>query len=156
MAEALTPERLAYVAGVVDARAHIEVTNRHGRPQPRLSVTTRRRPLLDHLAALTGTNVSVDDRGYERRGCGEHCAEPHVHVVRQSAKWRVDCGRATVVLYNVLPLLVSQVDDARRALLAGLDAWPPARGNTGAQMAALGWPIPDAPADMRDPVAGRE
>lgn len=140
----LSVEVLAFLGGVIDARGHVEVSMRHDRPQPRLAVTTRRRPLLDHLCTLTGTKLTDDAREYARRPCGEHCRETHSHVARQSAKWRVDSARATVVLWAVRPFIVGQVDEVGRALSAGLAAWPAARGNTGAQMAALGWPLPPA------------
>lgn len=133
---------LAYVAGVIDARAHIETTNRHGKPQPRLSVTTRRLALLEHLATLTGTNVSHDNRGYEKRGCGEHCGTAHIHVARQSAKWRVDCLRATIVLFNVQPYIVAQTVEVAEALRVGLESYPAARGDTAKKMARLGWELP--------------
>lgn len=133
---------IPYVAGVIDCRGHVEISLRHDKPQPRVSVTTRRIDVLLHLAAITGTKVSEDTRGYERRPCGEHCDGRHQHVVRQSAKWRVDSARATVVLWNVLPHVVGQVDKVRNALLAGLAAWPALRGDTGRQMARLGWELP--------------
>lgn len=139
-------EAAVYVAGVLDSRGHIEVSMRHERPQPRLSVTTRRVHLLEHLATLTGTTVSVDARGYERKPCGEHCSERHSHVVRQSAKWRVDSCRATIVLFNVSPFIVSQRAEVLEALRVGLDAYPAARGNTATQMARLGWALPPVPA----------
>lgn len=142
-----------WVAGVIDARGHIDVNDRHGRPQPRIRVTTARVGLLGRLAELTGTTVRTDGRGYERRPCGEHCRERHSHVARQSAYWNVDSARATVVLANVLPYLLDQYDRARWALLTGLDVWPPQRGDTLARMAALGWDV-DAVLDL-DRTAGR-
>lgn len=141
---------LAYVAGIIDARAHFAMNDRHGRQQPRLSITTRRILLLDHFAKLTGAKVVLDDRGYERRPCGSHCTDRHSHVVRQSARVTIDSARATIVLYNVQPFIVAQVAEVRRALLHGLEAFPPARGDTATQMRQLGWEIPSttmAPAD---------
>jgi len=136
---------IAYVAGIVDARGRIEVNNRHGRPQPRIRVTTRRAELLRWLAQVTGVKVVEDDRGYERRPCGEHCASRHSHAVRQSAQWTVDSSRATVVLFNVQPFVVCQVAEVAAALRYGLEAFPPARGDVAKQMAALGWSLPTAP-----------
>lgn len=145
--EPLPDETIAYVAGVLDARAHVEVMSGRGRgPQPRLSVTTRRLDLLEHLAGLTGTKISLDSRGYQRRPCVAHCVERHEHLVRQSAKWRVDCLRATIVLFNVQPFIVSQRIEVANALAVGLTAYPAARGNTAKQMAALGWALPEAQA----------
>lgn len=133
-----------WVAGVIDARGHIEVNDRHGRPQPRIRVTTARTALLHRLADLTGTTVKTDHRGYQRRPCGAHCQERHSHVARQSAYWVVDSARATIVLANVAPHLIAQRDDARTALIAGLDVWPPPRGDTVGRMASLGWEVPCA------------
>lgn len=135
---------LAYFAGVIDARGHIEIGMRHDRPQPRIAVTTRRVDLLQHLADLTGTTISEDTRGYERRPCGAHCKGRHQHVNRQSAKWRVDSARATIVLWNIHPFIVSQIEQVTEALRVGLEAWPAARGNTAERMASLGWPLPPA------------
>lgn len=133
---------LAHIAGVIDARGHIEMNNRHGKLQPRLSVTTRRVVLLEYLANHTGVRISYDERGYHKRGCNEHCHEPHIKVARQSAKWRVDSLRATVVLYNVQPFIVSQVSEVAEALRVGLESYPAARGSTAKQMAELGWDLP--------------
>lgn len=138
----LSFESIVWVAGVIDARGHIEISDRHDKPQPRVTITTRRITLLDRLAQLTGTKVSADDRGYSRRPCTHHCTDQHVHVVRQSSKWRVDSARALVVLAAVQPYVVAQRDEVAEAIAVGLRSWPAARGNTGAQMAALGWPLP--------------
>lgn len=134
---------MAHFAGVIDARGHIEVNNRHEKLQPRLSVTTRRVGLLDYLALRTGVKVSYDNRGYERRPCIAHCHDQHVHVVRQSAKWRVDSLRATLVLFNIQPYIVSQVAEVAHALRIGLEAYPAARGDTAQQMKLLGWQLPE-------------
>ena len=135
---------IEYVAGVIDARGHIEMNGRHGRPQPRIRVTTRRVELLQYLAALTGSSVVVDNRGYEKRPCSEHCTDRHTHVARQSAQWTVDSARATVVLHSIRPFVHAQADTVARALASGLTVWPPLRGNTVAQMAALGWSTPES------------
>lgn len=135
------PVPVAWVAGVIDARGHIEVVDRHGRGQPRIRVTTARTALLHRLADLTGTTVKVDARGYQRRPCGSHCDERHSHVARQSAYWNVDSARATIVLANVLPYLVDQHAAARTAMLTGTNVWPPARGDTAKRMAGLGWDV---------------
>lgn len=133
---------VAYVAGVIDARGHLRLEMRHGKEQPRIAVTTRKISLLTVLSDLTGTKISMDDRGYQKRPCSEHCKDQHVHVVRQSAKWRVDCVRATVVLYNCLPFMVAQRDDALALLRVGLDNYQPSRNGTAAAMQRLGWDLP--------------
>lgn len=135
---------IAYLAGILDARGLFEINVRHTYPQPRLRVTTRRTELLSWLAERTGTAVVEDSRGYNRKLCGTHCQDAHVHVARQSAQWTVDSSRATVVLYNVQPYLISQQSQGRKLLLAGLERFPPAKGDVPRQMAQLGWKIPSA------------
>lgn len=131
-----------YVAGVVDARGHIEATNRHGHIQPRIRVTTRKADLLMYLSELTGTKVVLDDRGYSRRPCGAHCDHPHSEVVRQSTQWTVDSSRATILLFNIAPFMHAQRGEAALALQAGMQRFPPARGDAHKEMARLGWELP--------------
>lgn len=138
----LSELNIPWFAGVIDARGHIDLNVRHDKPQPRLSVTTRRMDLLIFMSEHTGTQISVDNRGYEKRPCGAHCKDKHVHVARQSAKWRVDSSRATIVLYNVQPYIISQVTEVRKALEIGLQSYPAARGNTAKKMQKLGWELP--------------
>lgn len=133
---------MAYVAGVIDARGHLEANKRHGVAQPRIRVTTKRVALLNYLARVTGTKVVRDDRGYERRGCSEHCTDAHVHIVRQSAQWTVDSSRATIVLFNIQPYVVANKTEVGALLRIGLQSYPAARGNTADRMAALGWLLP--------------
>lgn len=136
------PPPFAWIAGVIDARAHIESHNRHGHVQPRLRVTTRDTLLLQTLSEFTGTKVVLDQRGYRRKPCGEHCEHAHSDVVRQSAQWTVDSARATVILWNIAPLMFAKRVDASLALEAGLKRYPPARGDLPVQMAGLGWELP--------------
>lgn len=138
------PPPFAWIAGVIDARGHIEAHNRHGHIQPRVRITTRHMPLLSALAGFCGNKIVLDERGYSRRPCGDHCVDQHSHVVRQSAQWTVDSARATVVLYNVVPFMHAQREEATLALEAGLQRFPPARGDLPAQMLALGWVLPRA------------
>lgn len=136
------PLPIEYIAGVIDARGHIAVNMRHSVPQPRIRLTTRRLPLLEHFAKVTGTKVVRDDRGYERRPCHLHCDEAHLHYVRQSVQVTVDSARATIVLFNVKPFIVGQKDEVEIALNHGLKAFPPPKGDTIKRMEKLGWEIP--------------
>lgn len=132
---------LAYFAGAIDARGHISLTSRRGIPQPRVRVTTRRIELLRWLAGNTGVRVKIDDRGYERRPCSEHCSLKHQHLVRQSAYWNVDGARAVIVLWNVLPYLVVQRTTAYAAL-TDTRIWWKDRTQITAAMERRGWHIP--------------
>lgn len=130
---------IGYIGGVIDARGHISIE----RNTPRVRVTTRRTELLEWLAARTGVGVKLDERGYQRRACSEHCAAKHQHIERQSAYWNVDGARAVIVLWNVLPYLVCQRGEARSSLRHASDLWPVRpRTEITVAMRDLGWRIP--------------
>ena len=134
---------LGYVAGVIDARGHIEVNNRHGKPQPRVRITTKRIELLQHLATHHRQQGGRGPRGLQPAGLlgALHRAAP----AHRLAEHPVDRGLGPRHdrLYNIQPLIVAQVDKVRTALMAGLTAFPPERGNTPQVMYDLGWDIPD-------------
>ena len=135
---------IEYVAGVIDARGHIESVTRHGVPTARVRVTTRRRDLLNYVQKLAGGGVRIDERGYQRRPCSDHCNEQHTHVARQSAYWDVTGERAVIILFNVLPFLVDHRAEAYAALENGAAAWPvkPRRTEVSVEMRRRGWAIP--------------
>jgi hypothetical protein len=135
-------DEIAWVAGVLEARGHVEVTDRRGNPAPRLRVTTRKHELLVELARLTGNRVVKDERGYQKRPCGEHCRDQHVHVVRQSTQWTADSSRATIILAATMPYVRTRRVEFLRALEAGMRQWPATKGDTAKKMKALGWPMP--------------
>jgi hypothetical protein len=132
---------VGYVAGILDARAHIEVYP----SRIRVRVTTRRTDLLEWLANRTGVGIHADERGYDRRGCSEHCEHRHQHIERQSAYWNVDGLRAAIILAACLPWLVDRRYKAIRALRAFEPFWPSdiRRSDVGAAMLRAGWPAPD-------------
>ncbi len=128
---------LPYFAGIVDARGSIGINLRNNHPQPRIRVMTGRLRLLEWLAGMTGVGVMTC------RPCSDDCTKRHYHTVRQSTQWTVDSSRAPIVLYNIRPFLIAQADLARDAYLAGVDVYPPARGNVPEQMRKLGWRLPE-------------
>lgn len=140
MAEALN---IAFIAGVIDCRGHITINERHtGYPQPGVRVTTRRTSILAYLARTTGNRVVEDSREYVRRPCLDHCDESHQHVARQSSIWTVGAGKATIILFNIQPYIVSQKEQIQAALDVGMAAWPTVRSTTVEAMKRLGWTIP--------------
>lgn len=138
--ERRTDLNVAFIAGVLDARGHIDCQGRQ-----RVRVTTRRHDLLEWLAKHTGTGVRVDNAGYQRRACSEHCEDKHQHIYRQSAYWNIDGARAVIVVWNALPYLVCQRTEAHQ-LLRATGTWQERTEITQA-MARLGWQIPTE-ADM--------
>lgn len=135
---------IPFIAGVIDCRGHIYINERHtGFPQPGVRVTTKREGILQHLAQATGSRTVLDTREYVRRPCLDHCDESHQHVNRQSAIWTCGAGKATIILYNIKPYVVSQTDKVNEALEVGLLAWATVRANTVEAMRRLGWSIPN-------------
>lgn len=134
---------IPYAAGIVDSRGHIELTVRRGIATPRVRVTTRRDEITGWLSKWTGVEPHVDTRGYDRRGCSEHCDAKHQHISRQSTYWNVDAARAVIVLYNVLPFMVCSTITATGALSQAQPSWPvKPRTEITEAMRRLGWTIP--------------
>lgn len=132
---------LHYLAGVIDARGHLSTTNRHGKMQPKISVTTRKTPLLHYLSRHTGVGVTLDNREYERKPCTAHCTTSHSHTARQSSYWTVGSARATIVLFGLEPLLDCQKEEASLILSIGLKGFNPSPAVL-KEMRELGWKIP--------------
>jgi len=139
----MTKANIPWFAGVLDARAHFRIESSRGKPQPRLRVTTNRILLLTTMSDMTGTKVRVDDKGYSRRPCADHCKAKHAHIVSQSSYWNADCIRATIILHSCLPFLVSSREEALALLRVGLESYSPSRNGTATAMKKLGWNLPE-------------
>lgn len=133
---------IIWFAGVLDARAHMRLEANRGHPQPRLRVTTNRLSLLQAMSQMTGTKVRVDDKGYSRTQCAVHCGKKHVHIVSQSSYWNADCNRATIILFNCLPYLKAQKDEAQTLYDVGIQSYSATRNGTAGSMQRLGWALP--------------
>lgn len=137
------PLNIPFIAGIIDCRGHISINERHEAfPQPSIRVTTKRASILAYLARTTGNRVTEDIREYTRRPCIDHCDETHQHVVRQSSLWTTGAGKATIILFNIQPYIVSQKEEVQAALDVGLEAWSTVRSTTIESMRKLGWSIP--------------
>jgi hypothetical protein len=131
---------VGFFAGVIDSRMHLQASPNLVRAR----VTCRRHDLLDWLSKHTGVTTHLDGREYQRRACGEHCSEKHVHQHRQSAYWNVDGLRAGIVLWDCLPYLVYSRNMAQNALRILSSRWPrnPEREPIFREMDRMGWNIP--------------
>lgn len=110
---------------------------------PALYVSTARFDIAEVLAEMTGMKVTTVARKYSRVGCGEHCTDAHLHVDSTTARWNLTGGRCTVFLNAVRPFLKTNLEEADRALKAGLEAaYKPA---TLTKMYELGWPKLEEP-----------
>jgi hypothetical protein len=132
---------LAYLAAVVDTQSIIRLrTTGDGTDLPMLALHGPNVALLEWLAELTGTKVTVTRRTYSKHGCAEHCPEKHQHIVSTSGRWSVSGAKATIVLDAVTPYLRWQYAAAIEAVRVGVTA--PTKPATARKMHALGWPIP--------------
>lgn len=171
---------MAWMAGVIDLRgAVIRKSNRSRRtPQLVLYCAVKEERVALRLSSLTGTSPeqreSPSAEAFTRRGCTEHCPEPHVHVHEDGpypwsmplvTRWSLTGVAAAVVLLNLAPYMTTFGDYAGH--VAEMVVNFAARGQgSGASRAAvarlerLGWKIPPQVAsrmknDREDPPRAR-
>lgn len=136
----MTPEQVAYVAGVLDALARVRVHETDGGTLlPTVAVSSPNLDLLRHMAELTGVSVTIVRRNYDRLGCTEHCQEKHLHVTSHTGRWSLVGARADVVLKACRPHLVMLGRDVDQVLAQTAGA--PRKPATVAKMRRLGWAV---------------
>lgn len=160
--EIIPPTKLGWLAGVLATRGKtkmVEAPSRAGKPFASLYVETGELMIVKELCRLTGTQGAYRDSvlpvEWDKRGCAEHCPEPHIHVereIRQTGRWHVSGIGAAIVIYNVLPYLLEGQEFTERAhglMTAALDRAPKryTRGRhaieeTIRRLESLGWMIP--------------
>jgi hypothetical protein len=139
--EQVTPEQLAWLAGVIDTMGILRARRVGENDLPGVFLHTPNVRLLERVAEMTGTRVTIVTRSYSKVGCAEHCEDKHLHVSSKSGRWSVTGAKATVLLKNILPYLQLQRAEAEE-LLRDTEGAPFKRA-TLAKMAKLGWPIPE-------------
>lgn len=154
---AIPMNKLGWFAGVVDLKGRVRNIKAPSRKSPLLTlrVDSRELSVIRELCSLTGTRPSfkaekqTDD--WARKGCVEHCPEPHVHVERTFpaiGTWHITGTGAAVVLYNLIPFLLS--DRGFAELMNDAIAEIPDRTRPGRhaidmsirRLKELGWEIP--------------
>lgn len=134
----ITTEDIAWCAGVIDSLGLVRIRElENGTDLPEVFVSTAKEPIAAKLSELTGTKVVTIKRDYNRLGCGDHCTEPHLHVLSTTARWSLVGARATVFLSACLPYL--RVQEVKEVVNAGLQA--PMKPATPQKMYQLGWPV---------------
>jgi hypothetical protein len=108
--------RLAWTAAVIDLRGKLikKKNQQRATPQLVLAVESKVFAVIRQLASLTGTNPEFasgrEAPDWMRKGCIEHCPEQHVHYAHSlppKGRWTITGAGMVVVLYNVMPYLVS-------------------------------------------------
>lgn len=162
--------KLGWMAGVVDLKGRVKMLNppsRNRRPMLSVYVESREMAVIRELCSLTGTRPSVapekDAGAWDRKGCSQHCPEPHIHVnttMPAVGRWHVTGAGAAIVLYNLLPFLLS--DRGFTELMDKAISACPKSGQgrhaidtTINRLEALSWEIPDGlRGDDEEPAQG--
>lgn len=154
---------LGWVAGILDFQGHLVKKNNQmraaGSVQITLYVETSIKEIIARLGQLTATNpealkTTLRSPDITRKGCSEHCPEPHVHVVYEGSdmpaqqRWTVSGASAAIVLWNVRDLLVTKDEEWDWALAMTLASTRLSGQGSGTavqairRMAAAGWELP--------------
>lgn len=133
----------AYVAGIIDMVGLIRLRPmKNGNPPiPYVGVSTNNKQVVDFLAGLTDTKVTVTHRKYGRHRCTQHCPTPCSDVDSTSYRWSVTGAKATVLLANIKRYLMFKTTVANEALEAAREA--NYKAATMRKMTVLGWDLPN-------------
>lgn len=138
----LAPEKIAWIAGVVDVMAALRFrgVGESGTELPLVAVSTANLAVVNVLADATGMKVTPVSRDYVKNGCSKHCPQAHMHVVSVTGRWSVTGVRATVLLHNLLPYMQVQAEEAEKLVAVGLRS--PRKPAVIEKMVRLGWEAP--------------
>jgi len=170
MSQVITEADLGWTAGVLDMHGHVvrhkNKTRARGSVQVSVYVETSLSQVTDKLCALTGSsaepmNAPKRPEEWDRRGCIEHCPEPHIHTrffenLPQVTRWAVAGASCAVVLWNLQGRLVTKGEPWEWALAMSLASTRLSGQGSGAALAAirrlhaLGWEVPSL---MREAVS---
>lgn len=161
--------QLGWMAGVLDLKGAITKKKNHSRRTPQfvLFVESRHHDIIRRLGNMVGTTpelqASKNLSEIFRRGCIEHCPEPHNHVnlddlsMPAVSRWTITGLPMAIVLFNVLPYLAT--DKGWSATMNEIMSYAPDSGQgRGAidkairRLASLGWDIPQAAYGSLEPL----
>lgn len=119
---AVTTADMAWMAAVLDMKGRITLKQNKDRrtPQVVLHVDTKETRVARRLALLTGVAPEPHEKqvtAFARRGCAEHCLEPHIHVdtkwqMPETTRWALTGAGAGAVLLTLRPYMVTYGDHA--------------------------------------------
>lgn len=159
-AAAVPDAKLAWVAAILDLKGTIIRKNNRMRATPQLvlSVDTKHHGVVSELCRLTGQEAEPHQarpkKDWMKRGCTTHCPEPDVEYrgwgegdLPPTARWTVTGAGAAVILYNVIPFMVTDkgLEDAMNEMMENLVTNGRGVGMVRSavlRLAALGWQIP--------------
>lgn len=122
---------LAWMAGIIDLKGRLTYKNNKTRATKQITLTVDSKEILvvRRLSALTGTKPEVRSTSpvseYLKRGCAEHCPDPHVHneggFTTGSTRWTVTGTSMVIVLDSIEPFVTvdrgyaEAIDEVMRA-----------------------------------------
>lgn len=154
---------LGWIAGILDFQGHIVKKNNSMRAKGSLQITLyveiSLTAIITKLSLLTATSpealkTTLRSPDITRRGCSEHCPEPHVHVVYEGSemppqqRWTVSGASAAIVIWNLRDLLVTEKEPWDWALAMTLASTRLSGQGAGTavqairRMASAGWEMP--------------
>jgi hypothetical protein len=160
----ITPAKLGWMAGIVDlkGKVYFKKNTQRTTPQVVLMVESRFPGIIRELGAMVGTRPEAmaikPMKEFMRRGCAEHCTEPHVHVndtrtMPQVYRWTVTGIALAIVLSALEPVLTQDkgFQEVVAEVLAGVDMEGRGSGavmSTVNRLITLGWPMPEEVAQI--------
>lgn len=134
----MTPEELAYIAGIVDTQCVLRLRPTEGSLLPMIALYGGDTSVLAFLGKLTDSKVTITSRNYSRHRCDQHCPSKHDQVVSESGRWSVTGTKARVMLKALRPYLRFQGSEVDEILRLTEDA--KSKTTTIHKMILLGWP----------------
>lgn len=152
---------LAWMAGVFDVkgRARRYTTEKRATPLFKIIVESSNLAIVRRFCKFTGTRIHIEEKKNftvtQRRNCKDHCPEPHQHISNTMptvGHWSMSGVGAIIVLHNLLPFFVDDIDDKldfiRQATASVPPPDPTRRGwaqvaRTINRLHLLGWRIPE-------------
>ena len=133
---------LGWLAAIMDAKGKITTKTNPTRntPQLVLRVCTTDKRIAERLSQLTGTSPEPHEftrfsGDMIRKGCKEHCPEPHIHVeeplesLPQGTEWRLTGLSMAIVLWNLRKYMTRYPDFAGYVGVAYRNAVTTGRGS---------------------------
>lgn len=153
--------KLGWMAGVIDLKGRLVYKNNKQRKtqQTVLMVENKEMAVIRELGSLTGTAPELIKakalQDWMRRGCVDHCPEPHVHVseyyglqMPRMARWTITGAGMVVVLDNLMPFLMVDrgYDEAIEKVIASTPLVGQGSGQVQAslrRLKSMGWDLPE-------------
>lgn len=147
------------MAGVIDLKGRLTIKNNKARAtrQIVLSVESTEIPVVRRLARMTGGRPEARPQAplkdWMRRGCNDHCPEPHVHIhdhreMPPNLRWTLTGASAAVVMITLLPFLT--VDKGFEEVIEEIVESVPLAGQGATavlrslkRLSDLGWDLPE-------------